>query len=137
MRIHVLRLRPGQDLKAELRQFTQARLKAGLILTAVGSFTQVCLRWAGAETAATLSGKFELVSLVGTLCPEGVHLHLCVADNQGQVRGGHLLNGCVIYTTAEIILGELEDIQFSRSLDPATGHHELVIEPYNSLGFKA
>ena len=29
------------------------------------------------------------------------HLHIAVADSAGNVVGGHLMDGCFIYTTAE------------------------------------
>jgi len=123
---YCLRLSPEDDLKACLQQFTHdTALQAGCILTTVGSLQQACLRFAGQERAATLTGRFEIVSLVGTLSPDGLHLHLAIADLQGQMIGGHVMSGCVIYTTAEIVIGILEGIQFQRSLDAQTGHREL------------
>jgi predicted DNA-binding protein with PD1-like motif len=127
---YVLRLTPGTDLKAELQAFVQAQqISAGCILTAVGSLTQASLRYAGQDVAARLTGRFELVSLVGTLSLEGLHLHLAIADDQGMTRGGHLMPGCVIYTTAEIAIAALPGLTFHRQTDPLTGYRELVITP--------
>ena len=51
------------------------------------------------------TGKFEIVSLTGTLSAGGSHhLHVAIADSTGAVFGGHLLAGCVVRTTAEIVL---------------------------------
>ena len=126
--IHALRLQPGQDLKKELESFvTRSRLRAGWILTCVGSLTQVHLRFANQSTGTIRKGYFEIVSLVGTLCPEGVHLHLCVADEQGMTTGGHLLDNNLIYTTAEIVIGETPSLEFKREEDASTGWRELVI----------
>jgi len=134
MRVYALRLVPGQDLKQELQGFTQAQgLQAGFILTAVGSLAVATLRFAGQDHSVVYRERFEIVSLVGTLCPTGVHLHLCLANAQGQVVGGHLMPGCLIYTTAEILLGEGEDFRFRRALDPTTGYAELVIEPTKAI----
>lgn len=74
-----------------------------------------------------LSGRFEIVSLVGTLNPEP-HLHISLADRQGAVVGGHLLGDLNIFTTAELLLGEAEQLLFSREHDPRTGFPELVVE---------
>ena len=41
--------------------------------------------------------------------------------------GGHLLPGCVVNTTAEIVLAELPDTVFTRERDEATGYEELAI----------
>lgn len=74
-----------------------------------------------------LSGRFEIVSLVGTLNPEP-HLHISLADRHGAVVGGHLLGDLNIFTTAELLLGEAEQLLFSREQDPLTGFPELVVQ---------
>ncbi|MGE0495304.1 MAG: PPC domain-containing DNA-binding protein [Vulcanimicrobiota bacterium] len=125
-----LRLSPGQDLKAELVGYIQQHhLQAGAIVTCVGSLERVVLRLADQAEGTTFEGKFEIVSLVGTLSPDGVHLHLAVSDSQGHTIGGHLMEGCHVYTTAEIVLVELKDTQFRRTLDPSTGYPELEVGP--------
>jgi uncharacterized protein len=130
MKIFVLRLTPGQDLKPALKDFAAYhQIQAGFIVTAVGSFQQAALRFAGQKTSEILVGKFEIVSLVGTVSINGMHLHGTIADSQGQTIGGHLGNGCLIYTTAEIVIGEAEHLIFSREIDQQTGFQELVISP--------
>ena len=51
-------------------------------------------------------GHFEIVSLVGTIAKEFSHIHMSVSDNKGFMYGGHLVEGNLIYTTAEITLLE-------------------------------
>jgi uncharacterized protein len=63
--------------------------------------------------------------LSGTLSPDGAHLHGSVADSQGQVRGGHILPGCLVRTTAEVVIALLPGWEFRRELDVATGFREL------------
>lgn len=128
MRTHVLRLRPGDDLRLALERATREReLAAGCILGCVGSLACARLRLAGGEDELERPGPFEILSLVGTLTPDGPHLHVSLADGAGHVFGGHLLEGCVVHTTAELVLGELEGLVFARELDPTTGWRELVI----------
>jgi predicted DNA-binding protein with PD1-like motif len=43
------------------------------------------------------------------------------------LTGGHLMGGSIIYTTAEIILGESKKHRFTREKDMETGYHELRI----------
>ena len=78
-----------------------------------------------------LSGKaitdVELLSLSGSVGVNGCHLHLTVAGPDGAVMGGHVGEGCIVRTTAEILLVLLPDWHFSRELDVATGWAELVI----------
>ena len=128
LRVHALRLLPGEDLRLALEAATRARnLAAGCVLTCVGSLGRARLRPAGGEEVLELAGPLEIVALVGTLSPDGPHLHGAFADREGIVRGGHVLAGCTVLTTAELVLGELADLRFARALDPATGWRELEV----------
>ncbi|KAA9338774.1 DNA-binding protein [Hymenobacter busanensis] len=135
MYTYALRLRPGADLRQELVAFAaRQHLKAGAMLTCVGSLTQVTLRLANQEGPTVYRGHFEIVSLVGTLAENGSHLHLSVADSTGRTIGGHLLDGNVVYTTAELVVGVLEDVEFGRETDPTFGYKELVVRPAAATG---
>ena len=128
MQTYSVRLRPGQDLKKELDTIVhQERIEAGALLTCVGSLTDVTLRLANQEDASVWRGHFEIVSLVGTLSTNGSHIHLAVSDSTGQTLGGHLLEGCKIYTTAELIIGVMPTITYAREIDPTFGYRELVV----------
>lgn len=128
LKTYALRLRPGDDLRQQLTAFAQANhIAAGAMLTCVGSLTVATLRLANQEGPTVLRGHFEIVSLVGTLSAGGSHLHLAVSDSTGRTIGGHLLDGCRVYTTAEIVLGELPALEFGRETDPTFGYQELVV----------
>ncbi len=131
LQAYALRLRPGDDLRQQLTAFVAAhRIEAGAVLTCVGSLTDVSLRLANQETATRYHGHFEIVSLVGTLSASGGgHLHLSVSDSTGRTLGGHLLEGCRVYTTAEIVLAALPGLVFTRETDPTFGYRELVVRP--------
>ncbi len=127
-RFHALRLRPGQDLKPALTAYVKKHnLKAAAVVTCVGSLRRAQLRLADRSQGTTLEGPFEIVSLVGCGGVHGWHLHLTLADGQGKTVGGHLLEGNSIYTTAEIVLVELEELEFLRLPDRETGYNELVV----------
>ena len=68
-----------------------------------------------------------VISGVGSLSPDGAHLHIAVADSGGAVIGGHLCGGSLVRTTAELVVGLLPAWEFRRALDPATGYGELRI----------
>ncbi|ACN17773.1 putative DNA-binding protein [Desulforapulum autotrophicum HRM2] len=123
-----LRLHPGQDLKREIDRLMEARqIKAACILTCVGSLTRAVLRFANQKNSEILTGHFEIVSLTGVLSDKGSHCHMAVSDEQGTTLGAHLMEGCKIYTTAEIVIGILPDCSFLRTFDPQTGYPELEI----------
>lgn len=128
-KIHAFRLKPGQDLREEIESFVRREdIKAGWMVTCVGSLTQASLRLANQSGATTLAGHFEIVSLVGTLSTNGCHLHLSVSDSTGRTVGGHLLAGNTVYTTAEIVIGESRDLVFTREVDGSTPWEELQIK---------
>jgi predicted DNA-binding protein with PD1-like motif len=114
-----IRLHPGQDLKGALDAFVRAeQCSAACIITCVGSLQQ----------AAILTGKFEIISLTGTLSPMASHLHISISDSAGKMIAGHLKEGSVIYTTAEIVIGVLPDVVYSRETDVTYGFKELVVK---------
>ena len=43
--------------------------------------------------------------------------------------GGHVLDGCRVYTTAEVVVAELTDLFFDRHTDATFGYRELVVAP--------
>ena len=96
-------------------------------MTCVGSLTHAALRYAGEEQTTEKSGKFDIVSLEGAVSVNGSHLHIAIADSHGQMTGGHLQYGSLVYTTAEVVIIELSGLEFLRSHDASTGYRELVV----------
>jgi predicted DNA-binding protein with PD1-like motif len=129
LRTHVIRLVPGQDVRQSLETLAvQQAWPAACIVTAAGSLREARLRLAGATRVETYRGPLELVSLAGTLCPDGAHLHACIANEGGRTYGGHMTVGCTVETTVEAVLAVLSGYRFRREADASTGYRELVIE---------
>jgi predicted DNA-binding protein with PD1-like motif len=130
MKIFAIRLRPDEDLKESLKNFVDRNdIQAGFILTAVGSLKKATLRFANQSFAQAFNQRFEIVSLVGTLSTHGNHLHISLSSKEGNTIGGHLVEGCIINTTAEIVIGTSDEFTFLRKLDEQTGYKELEIKP--------
>jgi predicted DNA-binding protein with PD1-like motif len=134
MKVHVLRLAPGDDLRAVL-EATFAELartqgiSAACIVSAVGSLSHAVLRYAAKPDGSEIPGPLELLMLSGTLSADGAHLHASLADSHGNVKGGHLMPGCIVRTTAEVVIALLPGWEFRRELDEATGYRELAARP--------
>ena len=125
---HAFRLKPGDDLKQGIQEFVvKKQIKAGWIASCVGSLTDYKIRFANQPVGTEGSGHFEIVSLSGTLSINGSHLHLSISDSTGSTIGGHLLDGCKIYTTAEIVLQSTEQFEFKRMNDGSTSWAELQV----------
>lgn len=130
LQVYALRLKPGQDLKTELQSFITAhKIEAAAIITCVGSLQKATLRLANQNNFQKYEQKMEIVSLVGTMATEGSHLHISLSDSTGTTIGGHLVEGCEVYTTAEIIIGVMPDLQFAREQDEGSGYKELKVYP--------
>lgn len=130
MKIHALRLLPGSDLKQSLLALAKEQeLKAAFILTCLGSLEEAAIRMAGGGEVKQFSDKLEILSLSGTFSGRGGHFHITVSDKNGRVIGGHLMDGCIVYTTAELVVGEAPGLEFRRAEDIETGYKELKITP--------
>jgi predicted DNA-binding protein with PD1-like motif len=130
MKTLALRFVPGTDLRSALAALlAQHGAQAGYVIQGIGSLCAARIRFAGRDDLAELSGDLELLTLGGSLAPDGVHLHLSVANSEGHVTGGHMGAGCIVRTTAEVLVALLPDYRFSREPDPASGFKELAIRP--------
>lgn len=128
VKAHAFRLKPGQDLKKEVQKIvTEKQIRAGWSCCA-GSLTDFNIRFANRPGGSTGKGYFEIVSLTGTVSVNGSHLHISISDSTGKTIGGHLLNDCIIYTTAEIVLLSSDDFEFKREKDGSTEWEELKIK---------
>ncbi|RFU45168.1 PPC domain-containing DNA-binding protein [Paraburkholderia sp. DHOC27] len=128
MQAHPLRLAPGDDLRITLTEaLRQLGLDAAFVIQGIGSLSVAQLRFAGADAPTELRGDLEILTLAGSISPDGAHLHMSVSDSRGQVFGGHVAAGCIVRTTAELLLALLPAHRFTREHDTATGFMELVI----------
>lgn len=124
-----LRLSPGMDIKEELERIVRERgIKAASVLTCVGSLREAVVRFANKPNGIGLKGPLEIVSFTGTLGEDGSHLHIALSSGDGTTVGGHVLAGCRVFTTAEIVLGILPGAVFTREMDSTSGYKELVVK---------
>lgn len=133
MRQYSLRLQPGSDLKQSILDLARRQsLRSAVIICAVGSLETVRLRLTvirGKPVYKKMNGDFEIVSVQGTVAKNGesAHIHLAVSDVHGHAWGGHLIVGCRVKTTVELVLLTFADETYRRLVDPATGFRELVV----------
>ncbi len=123
----ITRLMPDGDLKKGIIAIIELnKIKSGAVICIVGSLNSAILRMSDGEVKA-FKGPFEIVSAEGTVAENGIHIHIAISDKEGRVIGGHLCKGCIINTTAEICILEIE-LSLKRVFDPETGYKELVID---------
>lgn len=129
MRSFTFRLKPGQDLFDSIEEIVKEnKIEAGCVLSSVGSLTHATLRLANRSYYNEYDGHFEIVSMTGTVSIHGSHIHVAISDGDGITTGGHLVSGCKIYTTAEIVLAVFDDQVYKRELfENDSGYEELVV----------
>ena len=127
-KVYVFRLKPGEDLRKSIEAIVKEKnIDAGWINTCVGSLTDYTIRFANQQEGISGSDRFEIVNLRDTVSVNGSHLHISISDVTGKTIGGHLLEGCKIFTTAEIVIGTTTAYEFKRMKDGTTDWEELLV----------
>ena len=102
-----LHLGPGSDLRASLEQLAIEAGASGFVLGVVGDLSQAAFQCPGLEEPTVLQGHLEIITLQGTVAPQGVHLHLSLSDGDCQVWCGHLEHGSLVLRGADLLVGFL------------------------------
>lgn len=124
------RLRRGADLLNEITRFAkEMNIPAGVILSGVGCVNEARVRDASGVTVKTLSEPLEIVSLMGTVSAARCHLHVSFSKEDLSTVGGHLMEGCIVNTTCELVIGVLDDTVIATEFDEETGYDELIFLP--------
>ena len=128
MKTYAFRLHRGDDLRLALTRFARENhLRGAVVLSCVGCLSHWRLRDASGVNVQEKTEPVEIVSATGTLSQDRLHLHLSLSRKDLSTIGGHLAEGCIVNTTAEIVLLELPGVRFSGAFDASTGYRELVI----------
>lgn len=130
MKTYAFRLHRGDDLRLALTRFAREnQLRGAVILSCVGCLSHWRLRDAGGVHFREQTEPVEIVSATGTISQDRLHIHISLSREDLSAIGGHLAQGCIVNTTAEIVLLELEDVAFGAAYDAETGYDELTIFP--------
>lgn len=118
------RLKKGDDLKRSIEDRCKD-LNTIVVLSSVGCVYKAHIRLANATKELVSNKDYEILSLNGTVSNGKAHLHICLSDKLGNCIGGHLMEGCLINTTCEVVLGVLEEYESNREFDENTGYDEI------------
>lgn len=130
-RICVFRIKPDQELAQAIAGYCRDHaIRSGVVIGLIGSLRSARLSYLKAlpgyyETEA-YDGPMEIVAAQGSVALKGenpvIHIHIQLSTQQG-CFGGHLTEA-VVFSTAEVVIGEL-DYQLHRYADDYTGLNEL------------
>lgn len=127
-RLFLGRLEHGADLLQELTSLCKSRNIQMGTLQVIGAVQRACIGFyqqkARRYQQITLPAPAEITCCPGNISSKDgeifVHAHLSLADEQGNVRGGHLMPGTTIFA-AEFQIQELQGQILHRSEDSVTG----------------
>lgn len=121
------RLHRGDDLLLSIRTLCEReKIDAAVVLSAVVCVSRAVLRDAGGVNLRSVDEPCEIVSLNGTASRTRCHLHLALSREDLSTIGGHMMPGCIVNTTCELVLGVLEHMRFDVEQDVQTGYDELI-----------
>ena len=103
-----LHLGAGSDIRLSLEALAVELNASGFVLGVVGNLSQAAFQCPGQSGPTILEGDLEIITLQGTVSPQGVHLHLSFSDGSCQVWGGHLEPGTLVQKGADLLVGLLE-----------------------------
>lgn len=121
-------LEHGKDLFDELKEFTTKHgVRMGLVF-AIGAVQKACIGYYNQQKKEyqfqTIDKPMEITSLLGNISMKDdeamVHAHVTLADEDGNVVGGHLAEGTIVFAcefTVQVIEGNL----LRREHDETTG----------------
>lgn len=125
-RIVFARLNEDEDLLENINLAAkQSKVNAGtFILIGTLKHATVGFYRDGRYETIHIDGSLEIVSCIGNISlKEGkpfAHAHIALSDEKGEVKGGHVMTGCIIGATGELVLIEAAGLRLERKLDEKT-----------------
>lgn len=127
MKTVCIRLHRGDDLLESIRRAGREHaIRAGVILSGVGCVSRARVRDASGVTVREIPAHCEIVSLTGTVSAARCHVHISLSQEDLSTLGGHLMPGCIVNTTCELVIGILDEWAFGVEQDDETGYDEIV-----------
>ncbi len=125
----IAKLEPGEDiLNTIMALAAEHKIQSGQV-SFIGAIAKARLGYFDRATSEyqeiTIDRDLEVVSGMGNIAvlDDGsvvVHAHLVVADDEGICYGGHLMKGCEVSVTIELLMTQF-DGSLQRGKDEATG----------------
>ena len=104
----IFKLESGMDLLISLQEMAKKENKEGYILSVVGNLSKAKIQCPGKTQSTLIKGNLEIISLNGTIDPNGCHLHISFSDGNCNVWAGHLKEETIILKAADMLIGFLD-----------------------------
>lgn len=143
-KVFVARIKSGSDLLLSIKNFVEENgVRAGVILSGVGLLGKARIRNVKEipesfpisdehRAVVSFNGPLEILSLSGNIAVvEGkpsIHVHATLSYYSGggvTVVGGHVIEGCTVFSFAEVVIMEIGDILMEKTFDAETKTFQL------------
>jgi predicted DNA-binding protein with PD1-like motif len=126
-RVLIARLEPGEDILHSIEKIAMENKVRSGHLSMIGAVSRIHLGYFDREEKVYKDFKvmedLELVSGIGNIAKYDntliIHVHLVAADETGKCYGGHLLEGCEVSVTTELVIVEIPELK--RAVHDLTG----------------
>jgi len=123
-RIIFSRIFEDEDLLEGIKErVKESNVKAGLLFL-IGSLKEAYLGFykEGEYKRIEVEKPLEIASCIGNVSVKEngeliIHAHMVVSDRSGNSYGGHLLSGCKVAATAELMLIEALEVDLKRKFE--------------------
>ena len=138
-RVLAVRMAPGDDLYGTtLKIIKEKGMKAGVIISVAASLQRATLRnvwqfpnpWPIKDECrifTPIEGPLELLQMSGNITQTEngepyLHAHATISMGRPEATcfGGHLVEGCIIFSTCEMVIAEIDNLAFMRIMDKQT-----------------
>ena len=134
----ILVLKKGEKLNEGIRQCIEDANLPGASFSGIGAVGDTTLRYFNLSNQKyknnNFNGEYEIVSLNGNIAELNgnlfAHIHMAIGDENGNVKGGHLLEATVSLV-AEITITPLKQLPQRKQIDPNSEFNPIII-PSNS-----
>lgn len=121
------RFHENDDIAESIRKSAQQNgVKAGVFIL-IGALKQAVLGcYKNGEYVITeIRGHVEVASCMGNIALDEkgenvVHAHMVVSNEKSETFGGHVMKGCLVGPTAELVIIEATGVELHRLLDEKT-----------------
>ncbi|KAI3992054.1 hypothetical protein MKX01_014945 [Papaver californicum] len=123
LRSHILEVTAGADIIESMSSYARRRGRGVCVLSGSGTVVNVTLRQPATSSPAgsvvTLTGRFEILSLTGTVLPPPAPpgsggLTIFLAGGQGQVVGGSVMSPLVASGTVVLMAASFANAMYER-----------------------
>lgn len=122
-----IRFDPGEGILENINKIIKEKnIKTGIVISGIGSLSACRIHGMNAGIPPNLlkrhkdyyeiKGTIELSSIQGVIADQKPHLHITVSKGGREVLTGHMEEGCIVFSLAEIVILKTDEINLRRKI---------------------